>query len=79
MTWAYRPGVDLHDADPMSVNLSKGKDFKVRIRESSCLEPSAAMVIDGDGFGGITMLRFRVPRQNLSIRGTIKLVGGVKL
>lgn len=29
VTWAYRPGVDLHDADPMSVNLSKGKDFKV--------------------------------------------------
>lgn len=27
--WNYRPGVDLHDADDMSVSLSKGKDFKV--------------------------------------------------
>ncbi|CAJ1367305.1 unnamed protein product, partial [Effrenium voratum] len=26
--WEYRPGVDLHDADAMSVNLSKGKDFQ---------------------------------------------------
>ena len=24
----WRPGVDLHDADDMSVSLSKGKDFK---------------------------------------------------
>ncbi|CAE6912420.1 unnamed protein product [Symbiodinium sp. CCMP2592] len=29
LPWTYRPGVDLHDADPMSINLSKGKDFKV--------------------------------------------------
>jgi len=29
VTWKYRPGVDLHDADDMSVSLSKGKDFKV--------------------------------------------------
>ena len=26
----FRPGVDLHDADPMSVQLSKGSDFKAR-------------------------------------------------
>eukprot|EP00408_Alexandrium_pacificum_P062365 CAMPEP_0171178484 /NCGR_PEP_ID=MMETSP0790-20130122/12774_1 /TAXON_ID=2925 /ORGANISM="Alexandrium catenella, Strain OF101" /LENGTH=591 /DNA_ID=CAMNT_0011643405 /DNA_START=81 /DNA_END=1856 /DNA_ORIENTATION=+ len=26
--WVYRDGVDNHDADPMSVTLSKGKDFK---------------------------------------------------
>eukprot|EP00439_Symbiodinium_sp_Y106_P062275 s932_g9.t1 len=29
LPWTYRPGVDLHDADPMSINLSKGKEFKV--------------------------------------------------
>jgi len=28
VVWVYRDGVDNHDADPMSVTLSKGKDFK---------------------------------------------------
>ena len=37
--WVYRPGVDLHDADPMSVQLSKGSDFKARLKllMKSCL------------------------------------------
>eukprot|EP00931_Biecheleriopsis_adriatica_P052006 TRINITY_DN30206_c0_g1_i1.p1 TRINITY_DN30206_c0_g1~~TRINITY_DN30206_c0_g1_i1.p1 ORF type:complete len:568 (+),score=118.95 TRINITY_DN30206_c0_g1_i1:39-1706(+) len=28
-TWVYQPGNDLHDADAMSVQLSKGREFKV--------------------------------------------------
>eukprot|EP00930_Biecheleria_cincta_P005953 TRINITY_DN106916_c0_g1_i1.p1 TRINITY_DN106916_c0_g1~~TRINITY_DN106916_c0_g1_i1.p1 ORF type:complete len:586 (+),score=114.02 TRINITY_DN106916_c0_g1_i1:49-1758(+) len=27
--WSYRPGIDLHEADQMSVSLSKGMDMKV--------------------------------------------------
>lgn len=29
MTWVYKDGVDNHDADPMAIQLAKGKDFKM--------------------------------------------------
>mmetsp|Transcript_86571 Transcript_86571/g.222994 ORF Transcript_86571/g.222994 Transcript_86571/m.222994 type:complete len:587 (-) Transcript_86571:29-1789(-) len=29
MAWRYQEGVDNHDADPMSIQLSKGREFKV--------------------------------------------------